>query len=298
LPAVQQAREAARRTQCKNNLKQIALALHNYHDTHSVFPAGGYSSTPANMAAKYGDGSFQPQMSGAPWTVMILPFLEESAIYGSFNFSQPFAWSFDDSFNPGANSGVTAGNPNLPGQIRKMPKYLCPSYMYSEYPTLNYFGVGGGGPLPGGNGGNYPGANNTNRAHFNNGLVWRNSAVGIGQIIDGTTNTFMLGETIYSMVPPVCCETITWASGPRTNGGDVLDTTWAACVFRINSGDKPLPNASMWDEMNTTFSSFHTGGCHFGMADGSVQFVSENIDINIYRQAGTRNDGLPTGGLF
>ena len=84
LPAVQQAREAARRSSCKNQLKQLGLALQNYHDTHTVFPIGaGLAGTSATGSARR-----------APWTVLILPFLEENAVYDEFNFSETFLSHF------------------------------------------------------------------------------------------------------------------------------------------------------------------------------------------------------------
>ena len=297
LPAVQQAREAARRSQCKNNLKQIALALHNYHDTHSCLPAGGFSQTPNSLNNKATDGAFQAQMSLAPWTVMILPYMEETPLYKTFNFNQTFAWAFNDDYTVHSGSGLSAANQNTPGQTTILAKYLCPSYIYSNYPSLCYFGVAGGGPMPPNGQQTWPGNNNNGRPHFNNGHFWRNSSVRFRDVIDGTTNTFMVGESIYCMVPPVNYETTSWASGTRTSGNDCLDTTYCSLVNQINTGDQPINNASLFDEINTTFSSYHTGGCHFALGDASVQFVSENSDINVLRGLAARNDGLPVGGF-
>ena len=120
LPAVQQAREAARRTSCKNQLKQLGLALQNYHDVHSVFPIGeGFAGTVAQFASSC-DGS----QKRAPWTVLILPYLEQGALYDSFNFSLQFRGIYSETPTTGVN--FVASN-----QI--VPVYHCPSFPAPDY---------------------------------------------------------------------------------------------------------------------------------------------------------------------
>src|SRR5260221_10831944 len=117
LPAVQQAREAARRTQCRNNLKQIGLALHNYHDTFTKFP-------PAMVRRTWGSGvPTQTHSNGAAWSLRIAPYLDQAPLYNIFNFNAEPAWA-DTSINaqlgaPYTNYAVVAGS--------TVPPYLCPS---------------------------------------------------------------------------------------------------------------------------------------------------------------------------
>ena len=118
LPAVQQAREAARRSQCKNNMKQLALAVHNYHDTFSKFPSSTVydgladgatqnsttSGGGGNTCAAVGQGNSSPLYFRAPWTVQILPYIEQGNLYNQFNMSQPFMGRADQQSNGGATS--------------------------------------------------------------------------------------------------------------------------------------------------------------------------------------------------
>jgi prepilin-type N-terminal cleavage/methylation domain-containing protein/prepilin-type processing-associated H-X9-DG protein len=165
LPAVQQAREAARRSQCKNNMKQIGLAMHNYHDTYNQFPPSCiYNGTAdvnvvgpnggGNGCSTVGQGNSSPLYMGAPWTVMVLPFMEQVGVYNMFNFSQPFMGRVDQQTNGGAVStnfilqatyisSVAAPTLNSP------PSYRCPSnpkFSSDKYINCYYACSGGGGP--------------------------------------------------------------------------------------------------------------------------------------------------------
>jgi prepilin-type N-terminal cleavage/methylation domain-containing protein len=320
LPAVQQAREAARRSTCKNNVKQIVLALHNYHDTASCFPIGN----------NYNTAGCQPAggKRGAPWTVAILPQLEEGPLYNTLNFNNPFpSYSW---FNGGGGAFGDNGGPNDLAWQRPMPKMQCPSDPFS-LPTTNhtdYFGVQGGGNPPAGqnffpcNGG----SGGSGRMFFNNGILFLNSSVRLGDVTDGTTNTFLLGESHYMLAIGARGGGNTgdfwgWASGVRDSGGTSIASGIAGCNLAINSvlltANPPvLANGGNCDTafgngtidpafpappneqgiMSRTFGSFHTGGCHFGLADGSVRFVSQNVDYNTYVSLGIRNDNFPIGG--
>jgi prepilin-type N-terminal cleavage/methylation domain-containing protein len=123
LPAVQQAREAARRTECKNKLKQIGLALHNYHDTHSVFPPGVLNPVLSNAAVWPAFGNHPPKNTTA--LVLILPFIEQSALYSQFNFNV----ATGPANHAGSGSSVAGGWPNANTLLIRtdIPAYLCPS---------------------------------------------------------------------------------------------------------------------------------------------------------------------------
>lgn len=287
LPAVQQAREAARRADCKNRMKQLGLALHNYLDTHRTFPSGGITNGGQQSNGCPGNSTFEVTGSGAPWTVMVLPFMEETARYNEFNFSSPF---------PYRNGWPASTFPNITPQFKQLSNYQCPSDPSSSegVPNNNYFGVQGGGPTPP----CWDGATNS-RFVFNNGVLYFNSKIGMRDITDGASNTFMLGETKYHITLELTGNPVhyfSWASGPRnrtTSNTDLIPSNTAATMEIINGVD-PLFS---WTYQSRYFGSHHVGGCHFAAADGSVHFVNENIDLATYRSLGIRNDALPLGGF-
>ncbi len=184
LPAVQQAREAARRSTCKNNLKQIGLALHNYLDTHRVFPPSGVSAHGTTGSSwcslTPGPGT---SYSFAPWTVLVLPFLDEAPRYNNFNFSGPFI-SIQDTAAFGSGDAA-----NRAEWFRNNNKYQCPSDPNSSDATRNnnYFGVQGG---------ETPACSNSSgvRLWMNSGVIHHNSRVKMRDITDGSSNVFLVGN--------------------------------------------------------------------------------------------------------
>ncbi len=286
LPAVQAAREAARRMQCSNNLKQIGLALHNYHSAHGTFPPGGITKIPKSECLLVGSSS---QDAGAPWAVLILPYLEGQARYDQYDFSGSFAdlwWT------------KTADNWSV--QFKPNHSFQCPSDTNSkeEICNTNYYGCQGGGDTP------LCLSTTYGRAFFHNGLFSNNSSVKIAHVTDGTSSVFMLGETKY-------CPHIdghqtgayaSWDSGLRVYPNDEYTFPSGLCAaYRgINSADWAVWNPAKvftGNVASATFGSHHSGGCNFAMADGSVHFVTETIDITFYRGLGARDDGFPKGGF-
>jgi len=292
LPAVQQAREAARRSQCKNNLKQIGLALHNYHDVHRVFPPGNVVRNMASNNCMAGDRTgMTPNSHGAPWTVMILPYIEETALYLQFDMEGFFIYQ--------VTSSTTA---NRALQQRPMTKFWCPSSDLSGqgYRGNHYYGVSGGGESPQCSGSGY--------SNFNNGPLFINSAMSMKHLTDGTTNVFLVGEQSInshfdnpSYVGISIGTGIPWGGAARGDNASLgFHSNLAGTQYAINSQRKqalPPTSAHRWAVMTRTFGSLHTGGCHFLMADGSIHFVNENMNIDVYRTLGIRDDGLPTGGF-
>ncbi len=303
LPAVQQAREAARRSSCKNQLKQLGLALQNYHDVHSVFPIGtGFVGT--NYA---GDETGRR----APWTVLLLPFLEQGPLYDQFEFTAQFESIYSDPPAATTRNGMASE--------QRIEAFKCPSYPGGDGLHSNYMGVMGGGTVP-----VWAVAGNPGRAMWNNGILFMNSRIGMRDVTDGTSNTFAIGETKYQMGLNASTSWPTlrfgWASTMRGGGGNVPGILAAATNASINcwkgdghrgdtafgAGDR-VPGAqgsltyggstfnATQNLQGRTFGSYHTGGAQFVFVDGSVQFISENIDLNTYQNLGIRNDGQVLG---
>lgn len=285
LPAVQAAREAARSTTCKNNLRQIALSLHNYHDAHKTFPPGVILSEAASATCPPQGGTDDVFNT---WTISVLQFLEDNALFHQFDLTQPVASRFNRIAGSAAHNGriAFAGTPEI---------YLCPSdpRLAPGAVHIDYAGVMGGGisgappaVCEGGAG----------RLYFDNGFFFMNSSVRIGQAPDGTSNTYLVGETKFMRTPEdegVGDNYPSWASGAdmRSNANDSSYQTMAAAVLPIN--DPALPTNS--GDYMRLFGSHHVAGCHMAFADASVHFVSENVDLFVHRSMGARNDGLPYG---
>lgn len=287
LPAVQQAREAARRTQCKNNLKQIGLALHNYHDVFRVFPPG-YISRGVNSTAM----AAMETGPGFAWSVMILPQFDQAPLYSALDL------------------GVNATNASNLAivQTAGLPMFRCPSD-----PAPETFEVTAGGvniELPSSN---YPGVlgyGNLSMSPGNaSGVFYRNSSVRMRDITDGTTNTFLVGErkAKHDFIDSLTAvdSNSTWYAaipGATRPGGMAMAMMTEAQTSLIlghvgqDAMTTPMTMPAMRHTPNSTnhianFSSQHTGGAQFLLCDGSVHFLSENADYSIFRNMGEKSDG-------
>jgi len=284
LPAVQAAREAARRMQCTNNLKQVGLALHNYQGSHGRFPSGSISdATACNLTGGTTDGGRNP------WSVAILPQLEQQTRYDLFDIEGTWAARH--------NEQQTADNWIQQFEVPGPAFYKCPSNPYgtSDDVRTDYFASQGGGSTPtcmSGGG---------TRSVFTNGIFFNNSEIRFSDIQDGTSHVFLVGESRYCLLEglqdSVGSPRPSWASPFRMVG--VWSNPYGVCGAQetINSFDADPTKNWTSDEATRTFGSFHPGGCHFAMADGSVHFVSENIDITTFQGLGARDDEQPLGGL-
>lgn len=350
LPAVQQAREAARRSECKNNLKQLALALHNYHDAFSMFPPSvvynggaevGGNAVGGNTCAPVGANNSSPLYSGAPWTVLVLPYVEQTALYNQFNSAQPFMGRVDQQTNGGAVStnfplqGIDPGGGADVIPTTNSPSFFrCPSNPRTNSDKyINCYNAcsGGGGPawnpaldltvpqstsnpmLPCYNGtptkvvqaGVSDTASYNLRPIWNKGPLSMNSRTDVGKVVDGTTNQILLGETLYVGILQNFPRAVwVWSSATRTstslpvifNSSAVLcgmnkplvDFTWAQTVAREG-------NANGHSMMQLGFSSWHAGGGHVALCDGSVRFISENADLLTQQKLGNMLDGNVVG---
>ena len=284
LPAVQQAREAARRTQCKNNMKQLGLALHNYESSTTVFPPSTTSPVGKGVWNYPGTGPTDPNIHLHSFASLILPYLDASNVYNNLNYN------------------VSALDPaNRTIASTKIPGYLCPSFAGLQYSDDTHYT---GSPI-----------NSTTMSIRNyvamgaktvlglsgaipaEGIIYPRSKTGFRDITDGSSNTIFLAET-------------------REQGASVwIDGSSAAVAARwFNVANPPtyggtsssinykpyFQGAAIYGPtgaINQTYgpSSQHTGGAHHLMADGAVRFISENVDINTYEALVSRSGGEVVG---
>ncbi|MFG0240562.1 MAG: DUF1559 domain-containing protein [Gimesia chilikensis] len=290
LPAVQQAREAARRSTCKNNLKQLGLAMHNYHDTHRTFPPGavwyGIGSAPENGR----DANW-----GTTWVVQILPFMDQANLYNNYNMSLNAR-----SANASSTDSVLRA---------KIPSLICPSQPgvdrsnlsqdFNGFSKITYAAsVGAGSTLTRSD------YTNPNRRGFFS-AVAQNGAK-IRDVTDGSSNSIMLSEIVVGISSGDDKGAWGWCtgalfSGRNSNGiltpnAKVLDRTPYASN---NTSDKNFNRRNSPDDINAgsgqAARSFHVGGVHATMGDGAVRFLSENIDQNTYLNLLSISDGNVIG---
>jgi prepilin-type N-terminal cleavage/methylation domain-containing protein len=275
LPAVQQAREAARRTQCKNNMRQLGLALHNYHDTFNVFPPGWISVDLATRRPSVHEG-----VNGGGWGIMVLPMVDQAPLYNTWNANVGIEDPLNRVFRETPLQTFKCASDSHPN-LFDIGEEDDPSTIICKLATGNYIASFGSGAIDDCE--NPPGtapvlATGQCRG---NGAFFHNSRVRIGDITDGTSNTMIVGERKSD-------QTQGWFS---TWSGRVAEAE-ETCQRVLGSLDHP-PNDP--DRHFDDFSSQHTGGAHFTLGDGHTRFVSENIDEGVYHSLGTISGGERAG---
>ena len=281
LPAIQRARAAARKAACSNNLKQIGLALHNYHDAHQIFPPGFVEQSPRGTTG----GNWS-------WGALILPFLEQAGLHGELHV--------------GEVSARVAHGSNLGGTVRsalnqRIEVMRCPADQsivmdrrfrssdgstgssggYNKSAKANYVAVNGSAKPdydPGFSASDWTSWSKTDA----NGMFYANSNIRLRDLTDGTAFTLMVGERVKDLptagAPINCRAASAYVAGMYTTAGEyhsiysqtsVLGTLAAP----INGGDS--------DSCTRAFSSLHDGGSQFLFADGAVHYISENIDHKV-----------------
>jgi prepilin-type processing-associated H-X9-DG protein len=291
LPAVQHLRENARQMQCRNNLKQIGLALHNYHGTARTFPPGWvYDSSRV-------PGRAPTNCWG--WSAMTLPLLDQMALYNELDMSAGFSGGLDASGN-NSNSGFTGP------EAAKLSVFRCPSDVGSDQ-VLSGNGGPGFGMTYGGRS-NYPGVNGGLLLDFmpltdHGGTFGENSRRGLHDMTDGSSNSFIVGERAWIAVDgagvgPAALWAGTRSGTPGTETANGVAFAVGNCVIPLNTppvgGANPL-GSGISDGSWHSFSSRHAQGANFLMGDGSVRFVSENIDYQTYGRLATIADGNVIG---
>jgi prepilin-type N-terminal cleavage/methylation domain-containing protein/prepilin-type processing-associated H-X9-DG protein len=291
LPAVQAAREAARRTQCVNNIKQVCLGLHTFHDTHQHLPHGTYNYLDRHWGQPPPYNNMQNRRC---WMHDTLPYLEQGPLYERF----------DEYMNSGVVSALW-----FPELHTVVPPLMCPSDPLS--PKLHTFWGDGGNETQGfsGNivtcaGSDYFNDNGNLESSANrDGLFFAVSKVRIEDIKDGTTNTAMATEIILS--PDVTDHDIRGRYYNPSHGGVLFSTRIPPNTMipdRFNwCSSRPVRRAPcIWTGRNMFLSprSYHPGGVNLGMADGSVHFLSDSVDPDAFEAAGSRDGGELARGLF
>ncbi|NLX99107.1 MAG: DUF1559 domain-containing protein [Rhodopirellula sp.] len=279
LPAVQAAREAARRSQCSNNLKQIGLALHNYHDSFKVFPPSSTSGYGKGVWNYPGSGPSDPAIHLHSFASLLLPYLEQGNVADRINYNV---------------SSLDPANRAIASQI--LPFYRCPSYAGKDYSTdplyvttagydkfaiRNYVTLGArtvvglSGAIPA------------------DGVMFPGSRTGFRDVIDGTSSTIAFAETREE-------KSSVWIDGTSAavaaRWTDLTSPTYAGNSVSINHTPY-FPGGVFPNSIGQEYgpSSFHPGGAQHALVDGSVQFLSETMEATVYDALTTRAGGEVVG---
>jgi prepilin-type N-terminal cleavage/methylation domain-containing protein/prepilin-type processing-associated H-X9-DG protein len=271
VPAVQKVRAAAARTQCQNNMKEIGVALHNYYAEHKKWPRIGNAAN---------------QLS---WHVYILPYIEQKTLYDQFDLK---------------SSGTYEDANRLVFGLNSIPIYLCPASDITKMDTglnvntpdevsgqspytTHYYGVNGPKGTNASSGAAYAAFSTSDEygGIATQGVFNRDLDIRMKDIIDGTSNTLAVGELSWDN-RTTGTRYRSWIRGTLTGSSNI----WTASSRNVTVGIN-TPGVSLYNDM--AFGSFHQGGANFVMADASVQFISADISMNVYRALASRNGEEP-----
>ena len=281
LPAVQSAREAARRTECKNKFKQVALALHNYEETHKAFPPGHIGFGPHADPAQCGNQVYrvsEPHTYYVGWNARILPYVDQGNLYK--RFSSDFGLATHGQFH--------THNWNVGGT--RVSAFLCPSdpqegefvyvtdfpYQFGPHPEddAQYTNIAGVMDTVHTlcDGRYYK--HYSDHSNHANGMFGTQASCRIRDVLDGMSNTLMLAE-------------ITGGGPGSRRGHSWLHGGFVATANGIN-GPGTIQSGGAYQQHEMGLSSYHVGGCHAALADGSVKFLSENMSRQVLAALTTR----------
>lgn len=296
LPAIQAAREAARRTECSNNLKQIGLGLQNYHDTHGKFPLGSFNLREAWPS------------NGSNWRALLLPYIEQTTLHEQLSFTAT------SHFMAGGAAGGNALKDNEVLRRLVLDAYTCPSSVLPELgghnnnDAMNAHYVGNQGcarPVPGG----APNAGTRDCGHgwsCNNGVLVPNENFGMKDVTDGTSNTLIVAEQSGTLALERINATSNYYGAwygsrhSRPMGApscwDLWQTGTSCFRYAINSfrnvPASAIPHqARAMYRNNLVFHSEHPGGIMITLCDGSVRFVADSVNFTNFKRVACRYDG-------
>jgi prepilin-type N-terminal cleavage/methylation domain-containing protein/prepilin-type processing-associated H-X9-DG protein len=292
LPAVQKVRESAARIQCANNLKQLALAVHSYHDAHGTFPPDSYYT-------------FDPTKANWSWLANMLPELEQDNLYRAAQIGGTPPNNINQSLDQIAMDVKTflcpsddvawRGPQSHASNFDMLDPVLGPlTYSVTCYRAnigTNWGGGPPGSPLWWGTDPQWcvadPNQSNPNLAYdgcgAGNGIIYEtNRPLRLSDVLDGTSNTFMIGEALTGK--------------DNQNAWCHMDNAIATCAYPPNVKNaitgQDYPPDEWWNRY--AFTSNHSGGVQFAMGDGSVHFIGNDIALSVFRALGTRNGGEVT----
>jgi prepilin-type N-terminal cleavage/methylation domain-containing protein len=292
LPAVQQAREAARKSSCQNNLKQIGIALHNYHEAHGVLPFACEHSVPS--------------VTNHTGLISILPYIDQAALFNKFDFNLATG-AYNNTGSPLAGAS-TWESVNGPLTGARIPTYLCPSDNGKQFHD-GWNGAYGCAPGQKSYRTSYHFSNTDigtwappnpwiNQAIDARGMFGSNSFCNFRDVKDGLSNTVAVSETTLEVADG---QTASWACAQHVGIGICLSpppnitvNNWFCCFWATP------PNASFRPGVlgeHSSPGSLHVGGWHCLMGDGAVKFFSENMDLTTLSRIGKISDGGITGEL-
>ncbi len=287
LPAVQNAREAARRSECLNNLKQMITACHNYHDAHKSFPSGIISGNTGSSSLTLPEPALiplgQPTSAGPPPAVTLT------------NWTYADDWGWAAFILPQMGQGTTNVNfsePKSSGNNQSAIQVVLPSYVCASASMPNARPVVGGQPLGGaayltyrGNGGSSPPPGSAAGSPTTNGIFFRDSSVSFGMIRDGESNTLAIGESMFGY----------WGDG-LSGLARMADDDFNGQPDWGTDGNSPSATPSTFDTYYNAggnqffgFGSWHRDLVQFALADGSSRSFSKTIDFRIVRDMCTKD---------
>lgn len=299
LPAVQQAREAARRSQCKNNLKQLALALHNYHDKAGMFPPGAVVKDAAgsgNLVDNHAEANADPasltaSQQGTSWVVHILPYIDAAPLYDNWNFASNVRGNIDEAnkdlsvlYCPTRRStvvdatlvaitGFSKGGNDYGACTGSIDRFNSTTSRLTTpfYPALQFSNCGASSLAPAGA-----------KCRSKWGILFQNSSTRLAQVIDGASNTFLLGE-----MQRFARGTGAGASGTEERSCyDGWATGGKATLFTTERKGS-VGNGIINNTVSEQPGSDHADGAHFAFADGSVRFLSESMNATVTNALGS-----------
>jgi prepilin-type N-terminal cleavage/methylation domain-containing protein/prepilin-type processing-associated H-X9-DG protein len=331
LPAVQKVREAANRMKCQNNLKQLALACHNYHDTNGAFPPGSALNPGWSNAISGGwTGTGGWAWDQGSWMVYALPYIEQGNLYNQL-VAQGLGKPNVDVITRACTAGVIPAYPPLfrcpsdPFHQGDLPFYNYAANYGATNSTLNsacgnynpFFSVycpgwpgqsGNPSPNPALAGLNFTcDSNGPNHGMFYEGATPQSAKIRMASVTDGTSNTILLGEILAGQSGAEsfsCCNTTnynttnnlnrSWASFDNGEESFLIPLNYYCKTYEVDgcSGNCPDPAVNPWNwAVCSGYKSYHTSGVNFAFVDGSVHFINQNVDQVTLIKLSERADG-------